>query len=118
MPLDSVNSPFATRPASGRPVLPADPPRTSAAMARDPLRKACQEFESIFISIVFRQMLDSACAGSGGTVAGAGVLEMLGDQAFAGQIARNGGFGLSDYLYRLLAKSPAGSTLDLYQGAR
>lgn len=117
MPLDSVNSPFSTPPASARPGLPADPPRTHTDFARDPLRKACQDFESIFISIVFRQMLDSACAGSSGTVAGAGVLEMLGDQAFAGQMARNGGFGLSGYLYRLLAKSPANSSLDFREGA-
>jgi Rod binding domain-containing protein len=67
--------------------------------------------------MIFRQMLESARSGARDMIAGAGMLDMLGDQAFAGQIARSGGFGLSDYLSRLLARSPAGSTLDVYEGS-
>ncbi len=91
------------RPAT--PLAPAGPMQKNPAP--DPLRKACQDFESIFVSMVFRQALNATRVASQDGVAGAGVFDMLGDQAFAGHIARNGGFGIAAYLYRLLSsRSP------------
>lgn len=89
------------------PAGPATPPAPAGPaqknLASDPLQKACQDFESIFVSMVFRQALNATRAASENEVAGAGVFDMLGDQALAGHIARNGGFGIAAYLYRLLS---------------
>jgi flagellar protein FlgJ len=78
--------------------------KSTGTRAEADLKKACQDFESIFISMIFRQMMDSIPKGSDSSVAGAGVMNSLGDQAISQQLARQGGFGLADALYKDLAR--------------
>jgi len=99
MPFDVPRVPAGPGPAPG----PTGPPRNSPPQSPDALHKACQDFESIFVSMIFRQAVNAARIDSGDNIAGASVFDMLGDQAFAGHIARSGGFGLAAYLYRLLS---------------
>lgn len=76
--------------------------RTSVSSAE--LRDACSDFESIFISMIMRQMLDSIPK-SGPKVAGSDLMQTLSDQAVASHIAKSGGFGLAKVMYEQLAAS-------------
>lgn len=68
------------------------------------LKKACEDFESLFISMIMRQMLDSIPR-SKTTVAGAGIMDSLADHAFSQQIAKSGGFGIARSLYLELSRN-------------
>lgn len=80
---------------------------TTAAGARTAearLKKACQDFESIFISMILRQMLDSIPKSSPSS-AGTGLMSALADQGVAEHLARSGGIGLADVMYKQLSKT-------------
>lgn len=96
--------------------MAALPPRTSAAVgaprADDPrdvkLREAAQEFEAIFVEMIFKQMRSANNALSGESKGFArSTYESWQDQELARSISRQGSFGLAEVLYRQLQQQAA-----------
>ncbi len=68
------------------------------------LKQACEEFESIFISMVFRQMMESIPK-SNDSNPSSGILSGIADEAVGRYLAKSGGFGLQESLMRELLKA-------------
>jgi peptidoglycan hydrolase FlgJ len=89
------------------------PPRTTgAARTDDPrdakLREAAQEFEAIFVEMIFKQMRSANAALSGESKGFArSTYEGWQDQELARSISRQGSFGLAEVLYRQLQQQAA-----------
>lgn len=86
-----------------QPGIKAQPPALTGTDAAK-LKQACTEFESIFISMIMRQMMDSIPK-SGASATGSSILSGIADQAVAEHLAKCGGFGLGDSLFRDLSKT-------------
>lgn len=67
------------------------------------LRKACEEFESVMLGIVFKQMSASAKGGMLDQSAATKTWRDMLDDERAKTMAQAGGIGLADALYRDLA---------------
>ena len=81
------------------------PPRASAQTAiKDvQLKKACADFESIFIYYIFKSMRKSLPQnGFFGNTQEEKVYKSMADQAISENIARGGGMGLGELLYNQL----------------
>ncbi len=99
--------------ASGRANHDAlDAVRESAENLR--LRRACQQFESLFVSYLLKSMRETTVQiGSGEEPTGAGLMNELMDEHLADAVTRNGGIGLGRMLEESLtgarARSPDSS---------
>jgi len=72
------------------------------------LRKACQQFEALFLSHLLRSMRETAIQmGPNEQEAGAGLMSDLMDEHLAGAVASGGGFGLG----RMLEESLTGTAV-------
>lgn len=72
------------------------------------LRKAAQEFEALFVEMVFKQMRAANNALSGETKGFArSTYEGWQDQEMARSISQQGNFGLAEILYRQLQQQAA-----------
>ncbi len=84
------------------------PPVASAptAMKDAQLKKACADFESIFIDYIFKSMRKSVPQnGLFGNTQEQKVYKSMADQAMSESIARGKGMGLGDLLYNQLKRS-------------
>lgn len=61
------------------------------------LQKVCQDFESIFLSMIWKEMMKSTGQDLGGW-------DVLAEQAMGEQWARAGGIGLAKVMYRAMSK--------------
>lgn len=74
------------------------PSKTGGATARDPrLEKTCQEFEAVFLSMIWKEMRKSSGTDLGGW-------DTFAEQALGQHWARNGGIGLAKVIYKAMAK--------------
>ncbi|HWI65839.1 MAG TPA: rod-binding protein [Symbiobacteriaceae bacterium] len=85
--------------------------RPAAANPRDvKLREAAQEFEALFVEMVFKQMRSANNALSGEQKSFArSTYESWQDEETAKSISRQGSFGLAEILYRQLQNQAAAS---------
>src|SRR3990172_2518412 len=68
------------------------------------LRKACADFESLFIYQMFKTMRNTVPPGGLlGNRAGKDVYEMMMDQKVSEELAKKGGMGLQDVLFNQLS---------------
>jgi flagellar protein FlgJ len=71
---------------------------------QEEMKKACQEFESIFLSMVYKQM--KASIPKSGLIpkdAGAEIFESMLDEKLMEEAAKGRGIGLADTLYKQLS---------------
>jgi Rod binding domain-containing protein len=86
------------------PVTAAAAPADAKAAEKKKLRTACEDFESVMLGIVFKQMSASAKGGMlDQSAANKQWREMLDDER-AKSMAASGGIGLADHLYRDLER--------------
>lgn len=87
--------------ATGSPQIPATPELDRKQ--KDKLLQACQDFESYLLEQVFRRMRATVPrSGLTETSFSREIFEGWQDEAFAREMARAGGVGLADQLYRQL----------------
>ena len=88
------------------------------------LKKVCQEFESIFVNMMFKTMREASGFDEGEDALveksyGRGIFEDMRDEELSKKIAKGGGIGIADVMYKQLKKyasaveEPAASTLDV-----
>jgi flagellar protein FlgJ len=76
-----------------------DRPSESKAGAEDPkLLKACQDFEAVFLTMIWKEMQKSANVDLGGWGAFA-------EQAMGENWAKSGGIGLAKVMYKSMSKT-------------
>jgi flagellar protein FlgJ len=77
---------------------------TEAAQRHEKLKKACQEFEAIFIGMMLKQMRKSLTGSNAlfGNSSEAKLYQEMSDEATASQMSRAGGLGLADLLCKRL----------------
>jgi flagellar protein FlgJ len=82
------------------PSLPGDKPKT--ASATDKARGTSQDFEAMFLNSMFQPMFNGVAQGpfSGGD--GANVWRSFLTDEYSKMIAKNGGVGIADHVYRSL----------------
>ncbi len=82
--------------------------RTSSA-GQAKLKRACQDFESLFLSYLLKSMRETAVQmGPGDEEAGSGLMTEWTDEILAGAVARGGGLGLARMLEAGLGAEAAG----------
>lgn len=69
------------------------------------LKKACQEFESIFLDIMYRQMKTTIPKSDLiPSDAGREIFDSMLDEQYMSEASKNGSFGLADMLYKQFTK--------------
>jgi flagellar protein FlgJ len=98
-------SPIVPKPVLAIPrAVKNEAPPSPAEMAK--LRKAAQDFESVFLNHMLKTMRQSASSGPGpGSGSGERMYRDLLDDELAKSISRGGGLGLADVLVRDLVRS-------------
>jgi len=74
-----------------------------------PLRKACLDFESYFLQIMFREMRKTSFAGENGVSQNDRASEIFRDMLdgeYANAFAKTGGIGLAEMMYKAIPDSP------------
>lgn len=76
------------------------------------LKKVCQEFESIFVNMMFKTMNEASGFDEGEDALieksyGRGIFEDMKDEELAKKIAKGGGIGIGDMMYKQLKKYTA-----------
>ncbi|HZP80535.1 MAG TPA: rod-binding protein [Chthonomonadaceae bacterium] len=103
MPIPPLSSltPSPGVPATNR---PADAVTEAAQQRHEKLKKACQEFEAIFIGMMLKQMRKSLTGSNAlfGNSSEAKLYQEMSDEATASQMSRAGGLGLADLLCKRL----------------
>ncbi len=80
------------------------------------LRRACQEFESLFLAYLLKTMREANTEGGlFGEGLGGDIYESLFEAEVARKIAQNGGLGLADILYRNLAGQARQQTVSVQE---
>lgn len=88
------------------------------------LKKVCEEFESIFVNMMFKTMNESSGFDEGEDALieksyGRGIFEDMRDEELSKKIAKGGGIGIGDMMYKQLKKytapteEPTTPTLDV-----
>ncbi len=88
------------------------------------LKKVCEEFESIFVNMMFKTMREASGFDEGEDALveksyGRGIFEDMRDEELSKKIAGGGGIGIADVMYKQLKKytaateEPATSTVDV-----
>lgn len=88
------------------------------------LKKVCEEFESIFVNMMFKTMSEASGFDEGEDALieksyGRGIFEDMRDEELSKKIADGGGIGIADMMYKQLkkytaaAEEPASPTLDV-----
>lgn len=87
------------------------------------LKKVCEDFESIFVNMMFKSMRQaSAAEEDDGLVEksfGRGIFEEMRDEELSKKVAEGGGMGIANVMYRQLkkysnpAETPEAATLDV-----
>lgn len=85
------------------PSIQASGPRPAAGVATPGLRQAATEFEAVFLAEMLRHAgLGAVRDGPGGGGAGEQGFSGMLVREYAGEIARQGGTGLADQVYRAM----------------
>lgn len=83
---------------SAGPASPSSKVSASAASQESSrLQKACQDFEAVFLTMIWREMLKSTKTDLGG-------YETFAEQAIGDQWAQSGGIGLAKVICRSMSK--------------
>jgi peptidoglycan hydrolase FlgJ len=79
------------------------PPPNPSEVEQKRLRKACEGFEAIFTSYLFKSMRESGFKAEGEDSSGSmGMYEEMMDGTLASELSQNGGLGLAKMLYSQL----------------
>ena len=103
MTIDSASLAYANRPLQVPRALQGSGARMASGAAVDrssPLYAQCQEFESLFVKIMLKEM--RATVGKGGLLDGGyaeDIFQDMLDDEYAKGMTRNAGFGLADSVY-------------------
>lgn len=77
--------------------IPSAPKAAAPSKEESRLQKACQDFEAVFLTMIWREMLKSTKTDLGG-------YETFAEQAIGDQWAKSGGIGLAKVMYGNMSK--------------
>jgi flagellar protein FlgJ len=93
-------------------------PNTDPSQDAQRLRKACRDFESVFLRILLHEMRKGIPEGGVFALsASTGMYREIADDYFAAKLAESGGMGLGDVLYEQLERALAARAYSATAGA-